>query len=218
MRLIAVALSAFALAGCGEEAKPAAKATGQTEVERTLDDIHAAVRGRSAERLCALYSTSAKQDMQHDYGTSCEETLQVALDGVPDVLLSRKPEVGRIDIKGDRATVTARGDKEDPLVLVREGRAWRIYRDAPPAAVKAAPECVDETGDTVRSDPAVKAIPDDTVDELVDRLCARGSQAGLLPLVGSTSDEEAGIIAMSVVNDLKGEGKLTQEQALALLK
>jgi hypothetical protein len=217
MRSIACSLLAVAVAGCGAEAKPASR-TPQDEVERTVVKVHAAVRSRSAERVCALYSAEAKRDMRTDYGSTCEETLKVALAGVPVSVLSRPAKVGHVAIKGNKATVTAQSGEEDPLVLVREGKAWKVYRDAPPTAVKAAPECVSETGDIVRKQPGARDLPRATADELVERLCARGSQAGLLPLLGTVTDEEAALLTISVVDEMKGEGKLTEEQALAVLR
>src|SRR5262245_44253352 len=88
MRLIGCSLVAVAVAGCGAEAKPASN-TPQAQVERTVVQVHDAVRSRSAARVCALYSADAKRDMRDDYGSTCEETLKVALDGVPLSVLSR---------------------------------------------------------------------------------------------------------------------------------
>jgi hypothetical protein len=51
MRSIGVALSALALADCGEKAKPAAKTTGQTEVDR-VDSSTACARGAPRRSRC----------------------------------------------------------------------------------------------------------------------------------------------------------------------
>jgi hypothetical protein len=40
---------------------------------------------------------------------------------------------------------------------------------------------------------------------------------GLLPHLASISDEDAQLLGISVINDMKREGKLTQEQAMALV-
>jgi hypothetical protein len=120
----------LALAGCGEQPKPAApKLTpAQREVADVAERFVHALGREDWSAACATRSYDDHLALAREAGT-CERALQLAFKG-KDLALVARTVAGRVRIEGDRAGVdmVQRGATRTRLRLyaVREGGKWLL--------------------------------------------------------------------------------------------
>jgi hypothetical protein len=133
VRVLAAA-AALAVAGCGEQPKPAApKLTpAQRQVAAVAETFVRALGRQDWTAACATRSYDDHLALAREAGT-CERALQLAFKG-KDLALVARTVAGRVRIEGDKALVdmVQRGAKRTRLKLyaVREAGAW-LLQDLP---------------------------------------------------------------------------------------
>jgi hypothetical protein len=119
-----LAVLAAAAVGCGANQTASQDFNGdEADVAEVVKELQAAAQEDKASKICTdIFSTALSQKL----GSSCERTVKTALDDTDSFEVSAKS----VAIKGTQARVrveTGRdGDREELLVLVRQGKDWRV--------------------------------------------------------------------------------------------
>jgi hypothetical protein len=129
-RLAAVAIAAFALAGCGASAEDSAEDFQGEErnVAQAVEDLQDAAGDRDGEEVCAALVT---ERLRNAISSSSREPCPEALDELLGDANEFELTVEDVAISGTTATVrvtSGTGDEEraDRLRFERDGRTWRL--------------------------------------------------------------------------------------------
>lgn len=106
-----IALIAMGLAACGSSTSP------EQEVRDAVTSAHQAAKDKDYKAFCGSIDKKSLQQLEKLGG--CEKLFE-GEDGTVDKL-----DITKVVVTGDKATVTAKGEK-DPLELLREGGEWKI--------------------------------------------------------------------------------------------
>ena len=117
-------LAAFALAACGGDEGP----TPEQQVRATLADFGRATTAKDYKALCTRVLAPSLVAQVTEIGLPCEVALRQGLGQVRQPTIT----VGRVQVKGDRATAEVRSSaagqepSRDTVELQRVKGSWRI--------------------------------------------------------------------------------------------
>ena len=115
MAIVAAALLAIAVAGCG-----VGRATNQEKISKTATTYLKALANGDAATACAQLTRRAK-------GGGCESAMRERLSRLDSDALARAADGSMdIDVRGDTATAGLSEPKGAQILLVKVGGEWRI--------------------------------------------------------------------------------------------
>ena len=126
-------LLALLVAGCGGDAAP----TPEVQVRATLAELGKATAAKDYDRLCGEILAPELVEQVATIGLPCAVALRQGLGEVVQPRLT----VGRVTVKGDRATAEVRTSAQgqqpsrDTVALARTKGRWRVTSLAAPAGV-----------------------------------------------------------------------------------
>jgi hypothetical protein len=218
MRLIAAALLAVSLAGCGAAHATQKPKRSQAAVEREVRDAireyDDAVLAADATRYCAAFAMASRIAIRRVNGEECVPHMRASLKHMPEPLRARRTPVIWIVVRGNRATAGLKPDDhtKDPsprLQLVREPTGWKILWDLSHVHRDNAYErCYAKTIRNAVSNPGWRDLADETLNEYADRYCDRVED---LPDDATRRDYDK--LDWAILEELYDEGKLSWRDA-----
>jgi hypothetical protein len=154
---LVLALVGFGCAGSDESPESPASRDARAAMDTAKRWEEAWLTGQS-DVLCSLMSGRARLEIAQP-GTGCAGAISEFVRGTPKALLDDlAPRPASVRIRGDIATLTLKVSSigkraRPPLLLVREGKSWRIGINRPLVRWNDRETCVAGTFDAMRRDP-----------------------------------------------------------------